>query len=86
MPTQANLSDCVDKGVLSLTAAGAQRVAQHRASAMGVWHAFLQPPAATVAPAAQVAQMMATLRRRLHCASEAGLAAAAAAATAMATP
>ena len=35
VPTQANLSDCVDKGVLSLTAAGAQRVVQHRASAMG---------------------------------------------------
>ena len=75
VPTQANLSDCVDKGVLSLTAAGAQLVAQHRASAMGIWQAFLQPPAAAVAPAAQVAQMMATSAP----ACVAGLAAAAAA-------
>jgi len=37
VPAQANISDCVDKGVLSLTAAGVQLVAQHRASAMGMW-------------------------------------------------
>ena len=30
VPAQANISDCVDKGVLSLTAAGVQLVAQHR--------------------------------------------------------
>ena len=49
VPAQANISDCVDKGVLSLTAAGVQLVAQHRASAMGMWQAFAQPPAAAEA-------------------------------------
>ena len=40
VPAQANISDCVDKGVLSLTAAGVQLVAP---SAMGMWQAFARP-------------------------------------------